>query len=430
MNRRIEILTRAQLIVLIIFTCAGHFSISITHICGFLGSGLWLYKTHVSRSWNQLRWPLWIPFAGFALASILAVITALDPLRSFEHLKRLFEMGIFFLILNSLSDPALKASLHALLNKFKETRPGQYIFGKPEAVITLSPRNFFIGLIVLSASVSAGVGILQVAMNGLSIHHRVSGTLSIYMTFAGLLMQVALVVAAYLLFRNGKNKWMWSALLLMVTALTLTLTRQAWLGFGSGLLILLAFRKPVWIALLPVFAALVFWISPPPIKDRVESIANLDDTTFQERLSMWRLGWQIYKDYPVTGCGFHCLLKVRKDYPEHKEISRGYRTLHSNPVQLAVDTGAVGVLAWLFLWLSFLGRVYFMALGRKSNSDSDPPDRWVVLASLSAVIAFLAGGLFETNFYDSEVVMLTYFLMALPFVNPDKKPATHAATQS
>ncbi len=422
MNRRIEFLTRAQLIVLILFTCAGHFSISITHICGFLGSGLWLYKTHVTRSWNQLRWPLWIPFAGFALASVLAVITALDPLRSFEHLKRLFEMGIFFLILNSLSDPTLKTSLHALLNTLKKTRLGQFCLGKPEAAITLSSRNFFIGLIVLSASVSAVVGITQVMMKGLSIHYRISGTLSIYMTFAGLLMQAALVVAAYLMFRNGKNKWMWSALLLMVVALTLTLTRQAWLGFGAGLLILLAFRKPVWVTLLPVVATLVFWISPPPIKERVESIVNLDDVTFQQRLSMWRLGWEIYKDYPATGCGFHCLLKVRTNYPEHKEISRDYRTLHSNPVQLAVDTGTVGVSAWLFLWLIFLGRVYLMALGRESIPDDDPPDRWVVLASLSAVIAFLAGGLFETNFYDSEVVMLTYILMALPFIRQTPSP--------
>ncbi|MEE9499500.1 MAG: hypothetical protein V3V24_09195 [Nitrospinaceae bacterium] len=124
------------------------------------------------------------------------------------------------------------------------------------------------------------------------------------------------------------------------------------------------------------------------------------------------MGWKIYKDYPVTGCGFHCLLKVRTDYPEHKEISRGYRTLHNNVVQLAVDAGTVGVLAWLFLWLS-----YFIVVGRRLTSDDDPVDRWVVLASLSAVIAFLAGGLFETNFYDSEVVMLTYFLMALPFIS-------------
>jgi len=372
---------------------------------------------------------LWIPFAGFALASMLAVVTALDPLKSFEHLKRLFEMGIFFLILNSLSDPTLKTSLHALLNKLKETRPGQFLLGKSEAVTSFSLRDFFIGLIVLSASLSAMTGIIQVMINGLSIHHRISGTLSIYMTFAGLMMQAALVATAYLLFRNGKNKWVWSALLLITVALTLTLTRQAWLGFCSGLIILLAFRKSIWVILLPAFVMLVFWISPPPIKERVESIANLDDVTFQERLSMWQLGWDIYKDYPLTGCGFHCLMKVRTDYPKHKEISRGYGTLHSNIVQLAVDTGAVGVLAWFFLWLTFLGRVYCMELKRKPNSDGDTPDRWIVLASFSAVVAFLVGGLFETNFYDSEVVMLTYFLMALPFVDPDKKSITQAATQ-
>ena len=54
----------------------------------------------------------------------------------------------------------------------------------------------------------------------------------------------------------------------------------------------------------------------------------------------------------------------------------------------------------------------------------------MVLASLSAVIAFLAGGLFETNFYDSEVVMLAYFLMALPFVNSNKRSVTPTATES
>jgi hypothetical protein len=31
------------------------------------------------------------------------------------------------------------------------------------------------------------------------------------------------------------------------------------------------------------------------------------------------------------------------------------------------------------------------------------------------VLAFLAAGFFETNFYDSEVAMVLYFIMALPF---------------
>ena len=38
-------------------------------------------------------------------------------------------------------------------------------------------------------------------------------------------------------------------------------------------------------------------------------------------------------------------------------------------------------------------------------------------ADIAAVAAFLTAGLFEYNFGDSEVVMMVYFLMALPFVS-------------
>ena len=37
------------------------------------------------------------------------------------------------------------------------------------------------------------------------------------------------------------------------------------------------------------------------------------------------------------------------------------------------------------------------------------------MASAAAIIGFLVAGFFETNFYDSEVSMLMYFIMALPF---------------
>ena len=38
-----------------------------------------------------------------------------------------------------------------------------------------------------------------------------------------------------------------------------------------------------------------------------------------------------------------------------------------------------------------------------------------------AVIGLHVGGLFEVNFYDSEVIMLLYFIMALPFTYPQPK---------
>ena len=45
----------------------------------------------------------------------------------------------------------------------------------------------------------------------------------------------------------------------------------------------------------------------------------------------------------------------------------------------------------------------------------------LVIGSLAAVISFLVGGMFETNFYDSEVVMLLYFIMGLALAETSKK---------
>jgi len=38
------------------------------------------------------------------------------------------------------------------------------------------------------------------------------------------------------------------------------------------------------------------------------------------------------------------------------------------------------------------------------------------------VFAFLAGGFFESNLYDSEVAMVLYFIMALPFSGTQNNP--------
>ena len=42
------------------------------------------------------------------------------------------------------------------------------------------------------------------------------------------------------------------------------------------------------------------------------------------------------------------------------------------------------------------------------------------MASAAAILGFLVAGFFETNFYDSEVSMLLYFIMALPFATRKK----------
>ena len=126
----------------------------------------------------------------------------------------------------------------------------------------------------------------------------------------------------------------------------------------------------------------------------------------------------MFKDYPVTGCGFRCMDLVHTNYPDPTGYIKKYRGMHNNFVQLAVDTGILGLSAWISIWVGFF--LYFF---RKSRDSAERTyTRWVLPGCAAAVLGFLAGGLFEVNFYDSEVAMLLYFIMALPFMNQNSEP--------
>ena len=90
--------------------------------------------------------------------------------------------------------------------------------------------------------------------------------------------------------------------------------------------------------------------------------------------------------------------------------------MHNNVVQLAVDTGLLGLVSWLSIWVAFFLTLYRRLAVMKGNSNYIRDS----LGSAAAIIAFLGGGFFETNFYDSEVSMLMYFIMALPFTANEK----------
>ena len=85
--------------------------------------------------------------------------------------------------------------------------------------------------------------------------------------------------------------------------------------------------------------------------------------------------------------------------------------MHNNFIQLAVDTGLFGLISWVSIWV-----IYFMTLYQRLISMERD-----AVGSAAAVVGFLVAGVFETNLYDSEVSMLLYFIMALPFTANGKK---------
>ena len=136
------------------------------------------------------------------------------------------------------------------------------------------------------------------------------------------------------------------------------------------------------------------------------------------RKTLWGGGWEIFKDYPLTGCGFKCVDLVNSQYPDPTGYIARYRGMHNNLIQVAVDTGIFGLTAWLAIWFCFFRFLYHKAIALEQKNF----EGWIIFGSSAATLAFLVAGFFESNFYDSEIAMLLYFIMALPFAGTQNTP--------
>ena len=231
------------------------------------------------------------------------------------------------------------------------------------------------------------------------------------MTYAGMLMLALLVAFGKFVYAPKENKWIRAAIVVMAVCLILTFTRQAWLGVVAGIFFLIWFRKKALLWLMPVILGIIFLNSPAKIKHRITSLVNLNDYNLLTRIALWQGGWLVFKDHPLTGCGFKCIDAVHQDYPDPTGHIKKLRGLHNNYIQLAVDTGLFGLVSWISIWV-----VYFMTLYQRLISiQGNAAYRRDAMGSAAAVIGFLVAGFFETNFYDAEVSMLLYFILALPF---------------
>ena len=402
MERNTPTIDKMLTFTLFLFTASSMFSISISQVSAGMGGILWLLRTHLTDTWKEQRWPLGIPFILFVLACFIAVASAYNISYSYESLKKLLEFLIFFWVLNCVSENNL--------------------------------RNSLVLVLIASATLVSLYGFFQawqlseIATNAIQI--RPDGLQSTYMTFAGLLMMVELLALAYLIFFQSTHKWTWASIVIIFYCLLLTLTRQAWLGLFVGIIFLVFFWKKKILLLLPPLIIIIFLISPNSTKTRIIETINppslgqliTQDWSLASRINLWQFGWKVFKDYPLTGCGFRCVDLIHSQYidpfPQYHGSVRHLKGMHNNFIQITVDTGILGLTAWLGIWACFFRLLYY----KTKNLTPDSSEHWIIFGSAATALAFLTGGIFETNFYDSEVTMLLYFIMALSFSGNQNNP--------
>lgn len=352
-------------------------SVSIVQI--FLTIALAAWIALLVRKERRLAVPAFFwPLLAYAALSLLSSAFSVNPGESFRDDR---ELLLFILV-------------PMVFTAFKKAEEADLIVGA------------LLGSGFINVLYSIGYGFLK-AVPG----ERVEGFMSHYMTQAGLLVLFGSIALGYIFFGRGRNPLLWAgSLVLAFYALILTLTRSGWIGLGVAAVVIILLWKPKTIVLLPVLAALLFFVAPRPVRDRALSIFDFNDPLNRTRVEYAKAGAKIIADFPLLGTGPNTVSMVFQN-PKYglSEMAKRNVHLHSNIMQIAAERGIITLLAWLaFLATAFLS---LLKLARPRGA----PFRPLAAGALAALAAFFAAGFFEFNFGDSEVATLLLIILTLPF---------------
>ena len=242
---------------------------------------------------------------------------------------------------------------------------------------------------------------------------RARAFFSIYMTLAGVL-NIALLATLPRVLPGSFRAWSAPVWLLTALGLAVTYTRGAWIGLCAGAAALLPLsRRGRWallagLVLLPV----IFLAGPRDVSHRFRSMFDPEEAGIKERVYMWRSGVAMWRERPLLGWGPGGVKREYTRYALPKAFKKRTGHVHNTPLQILVERGALGLATWLAIWIAFYWRA--IALMRALDA-SHTRERALVAGSTAAVTGFLVAGLSEYNFGDSEVVMIAWAVMALPW---------------
>jgi O-antigen ligase len=402
LSRRLAAVRTPLLVALVAGLAA---SISLAQV-SLVALGAWLILARRAGLTGPLRLPLLGPLAAFAGWTVVAALASGRPLDSLLTARSVLTLAALWVVANAVPPGGVRAfatglflavSVVAALAVVQVTAcPWLETFGRPPVV----------GRFVVKCA-------------------RAHGFYSIYMTLAGVLTLVLVAALPRLARLERDARWGWPAWLVGLAALALTYVRGAWLAFAAGTLgAALALGRHRLLVLAVAAAGMLALAAVPGVHSRLSGLGNLRDDTTRDRLAMLDAGVRLVRAHPLTGIGPGQLRHLYPEVASPEAMRQATSHLHNTPLQIAVERGLPGWVAWLAIFVTFFARA--AAVMRRLPAAA--PARPVALGSLVAIGAFLISGLFEYNFGDTEVLLVALTLMALPFAaDPDRDRAPGAA---
>lgn len=398
----------AAMLVALVFVLAPFVSTSLIGILLVACAGFWALLTLSDESPGTGLTPmhlLVLLYWGVAVVS-----TALSPVRSAALdglIKLTLYLLLFVLMARIFQAPRLRSSVIT-------------IYLLVAAVVSVAGmRQWFFGADALATWVDP-----QSSLAGTT---RVYSFLGNPNLLAGYLVPaVVFSAAAVFAWRN------WIPKLLALTlwgvnsaCLVLTFSRGGWIGFVvAGFVFLLLLIH--WFSVhLPRFwrlwavpivlgisaALLVLAVSAlPPLRDRVASIfVGRGDSSNNFRINVWMAVIEMIKDHPFLGIG-PGNVAFNQVYPRYQQVGFNALSAYSVFLEILVETGAIGLLCFLWLLLTALSQGWrrIQALRKLRSREG-----FWLMAAVATLVGMLAHGMVDTVWYRPQVSTLWWMTMAL-----------------
>jgi putative inorganic carbon (HCO3(-)) transporter len=149
-----------------------------------------------------------------------------------------------------------------------------------------------------------------------------------------------------------------------------TVGTQARTGFLSlGVLSIFYFlkskRKLVFLLIMPIFAAMIYFVAPAGYFDRMNTISDTTESSSAGRIDAWEWGWKFALDHPITGGGYHSFILHQTGTIDNP----AYLEAHNIFFETLADHGFVGFGLLLMLILGMV--INCQTITRKARKVPD-----------------------------------------------------------
>ncbi len=142
------------------------------------------------------------------------------------------------------------------------------------------------------------------------------------------------------------------------------------------------------------------------IVTRAETILSFEeDRSASTRFAFYQDALKIYQDYPILGAGGGAWRALFEKYQSYNYWSTQAHTYY---LQLAVETGTVGIIALIAIITAFLVAAIYLL--RKTRGT---PSNYLIMASILAFIMLMGHNFIDFNMSLSAYAMVIWVLMAV-----------------